>query len=78
MDKGQALEAGKAFAEAHLKVIEAAYSPEIASEYAAGYVMAARNRFIDKVGPQETWGYFFGIAENLMEWNNQRERAGEV
>lgn len=78
MDKGQALKAGAAFATAHLKVIEAAYSAEIASAYAAGYVKAARDRFIDVYGSRSTWEFFFDNATRIMDWQNQRERAGEV
>lgn len=78
MDMGQALQAGEAFAKAHLEVIEAAYGAETASSYAAGYVAAARQRFIEKFGAQSTWEYFFDNADAIMDWKNKLERAGEV
>lgn len=78
MDKGQALAAGEAFAKQHLKVIEAAHGSDIAAAYAAGYVTAARDRFLDDYGARRTWVYFFDTAENIMLWQNELERAGEV
>lgn len=43
MTPDQAMEAGNAFARAHLKVIEAAYGPDIACAYANGHAWAARD-----------------------------------
>jgi hypothetical protein len=43
MTPESARDAGKAFASAHLQVIEAAYGAEIAAAYANGHAWAARD-----------------------------------
>jgi hypothetical protein len=78
MDDDQATQAGKAFALSHLAVIESAHGRDAALRYAAGYVRAASEVFVEKSGPRPAWDFFFQTAENIMEWQNERERASGV
>lgn len=50
MTPEQARDAGKAFALAHLKVIEAAYGSIVAIAYANGHAWAARDFMFEKCG----------------------------
>lgn len=66
MTPDQARDAGKAFALAHLKVIEAAYGSDIASAYANGHAWAARDYIYDKLGARAAFDMMSELADGSV------------
>lgn len=66
MTPDQARDAGRAFALAHLKVIEAAYGKDIAAAYANGHAWAARDYVFDQIGARGAFDMCFELAEGAL------------
>lgn len=66
MTSDQALQAGNAFAAAHLKVIEAAYGPEIACAYANGHAWAARDFVYGLKGSRASYDMLSELADGAI------------
>lgn len=63
MTPEQAMEAGRAFALAHLDVTEAAYGEAIAAAYAAGHAWAARDFVAKKCGARAAYELHQDLAD---------------
>lgn len=63
MSPEQALQAGNAFARAHLQVIEAAYGKDVASAYAAGHAWAARDFVSEVINPRAAYDLCQDLAD---------------
>ena len=66
MTPTQAQVAGKAFALAHLQVIEAAYGPDIACAYANGHAWAARDFVFERKGARASHHMMDELAEGAI------------
>lgn len=66
MTPEQARDAGKAFALAHLQVIEAAYGPDTACAYANGYAWAARDFVFERKGARASHHMMDELAEGAI------------
>ena len=66
MTPEQARDAGKAFALAHLQVIEAAYGPETACAYANGHAWAARDFVFERKGARAAHHMMDELAEGAI------------
>lgn len=67
MTPEQAQSAGKAFALAHLKVIEAHYGTETAAAYANGHAWAARDYVYALKGPRASFDMMQELADGAAE-----------
>lgn len=63
MTPDQALQAGNAFARAHLDVIEAAYGVDVAVAYANGHAWAARDYVFEKISPRASYDMTQELAD---------------
>lgn len=66
MTPEQAQQAGHHFAEAHLKVIEAAYGPDIACAYANGHAWAARDYAFHYRGSRAAFDMMSELADGAL------------
>ena len=66
MTPEQAQKAGFHFANAHLKVIEAAYGKEIAAQYSHGYAWAARDFLYKNVSPRGAYDRIQELADGCV------------
>ncbi len=66
MNPEQARDAGNAFASAHLKVIEAAYGPEVACAYANGHAWAARDFVFERKGARAAYDMLSELADGAI------------
>lgn len=66
MTPDQARDAGKAFASAHLKVIEAAYGPQVALAYANGHAWAARDFVYASKGAHAAYDMCAELADGAI------------
>lgn len=66
MTPSQAQEAGRAFAKAHLDVIEAHYGTEVAAAYAAGHAWAARDYVFGLKGARASYDMMADLADGCL------------
>ncbi len=66
MTPDQALQAGNAFARAHLDVIEAAHGKEIALAYANGHAWAARDFVYERKGARAAYDMLSELADGAI------------
>lgn len=74
MTVDQAGHAGRAFIEAHLKVIEAAYGGAVAAAYAGGMAGGARDYVLFNCGARPAFDLCYELADQIQTYQNERER----
>lgn len=75
MSADQAGQAGRAFIEAHLQVIEAAYGSTVAASYAGGMAGGARDYVLFNCGARPAFDLCYELADQIQTYENNRERA---
>jgi hypothetical protein len=66
MTPDQAVQAGKAFARAHLELIEGFYGTDAAVAYANGLAAYTRDLMRDRIGEKDTFFCFFCLGQDAI------------
>jgi hypothetical protein len=66
MTPDQAVQAGKAFARAHLELIEGFYGTDVAVAYANGVAAYTRDLMSDRIGETDTYFVFFCLGQDAI------------
>lgn len=66
MSPDQAVQVGRAFARAHLELIEAHYGTDLAVAYANGVAAYTRDLMRDRIGERDTYFCFFCLGQDAI------------